>query len=81
MADEPVKVRRVRAGLYEVVGERCACGGVLRIDRVGSGDGTWETFCRSCQRCDCDGWRTLGVARREVRGFIRALTNKGDRGG
>lgn len=53
------KAYMIRPGLYRIEGVRCGCGGELRVERCGSGDYLWETFCVACKSCDCNGWATL----------------------
>jgi hypothetical protein len=64
------RVERVRKGLYRIVGLLCRCGGDLFIDKCGSGDFRWETFCMKCKDCDWNGWPTLKDAVSEARGFF-----------
>lgn len=61
-------LKKIRAGLYEVVSVKCRCGGNLRIEKdspnrgVSEKDFKWESFCIKCLSCDPNGWRTLGNA-------------------
>lgn len=50
-----------RSKRWRVEGVRCRCGGELFIDRVASHDPDfrYETFCKGCLSCDCNGWRTI----------------------
>lgn len=58
--------QRIRAGLYQVVGAVCQCGGAIRLDKSGRrGEFLWETFCVQCHSADPNGWPTLSEAMRE----------------
>jgi hypothetical protein len=59
--------KRIRIGLYRIVGAVCGCGGDLYLERYNT-DGTpisndpkfrWETFCLECKACDPNGWATI----------------------
>jgi hypothetical protein len=53
------RCRNLGQGRWEVIGRVCGCGGTLFIDRNGTGNFKYETFCGSCSKCDPNGWRTL----------------------
>lgn len=62
------RLRKVRAGLYEIVGVKCGgdkifgpCGGAIFTERNGRGQFTWETYCEKCKTCDFNGHRTLAM--------------------
>ncbi len=68
----PVRIQRSRASYgnlravkrsgdtWLIEGATCKCGGILIIDRCGSrGEFLYETYCKSCRACDCNGWPTI----------------------
>lgn len=36
----PFRLEMIRAGLYEIVGQKCGCGGRLHTERLGRGEFT-----------------------------------------
>lgn len=63
------RLTKLRAGHYDS-NQRCECGGRVLIERVGTGDWRWESYCEKCLTCDCNGWPTLAKAQQEVAGYF-----------
>lgn len=75
-----ISARRIRKGLFEIVGLTCECGGILQIESH-KADGKplsveqewkWETFCTKCKSCDPEGWPTLVDCLLNARAYFNA---------
>ena len=52
--------RKFYAGMYEIVGRACQCGGTLLANRTSStGMLRWEMYCEECLAADNNGYSTL----------------------
>jgi hypothetical protein len=72
-----VKVKPMLTKVHEtrwrMDGVNCGCGGTLYIDRNGSGEWRYETFCQQCLTCDVNGWRTLRQCLEESPEYFAAI--------
>jgi len=67
------KTRKIRTGLYMLVGVLHAplCGGQIFAEGGMSTERAfrWECYCKQCQACDPNGWRTLAECVKEAPAF------------
>ncbi|WP_417744782.1 hypothetical protein [Rosistilla oblonga] len=65
-----MSIKKVRAGKYRTNIIHRNCGGTIEIEKVGSGEFAWESYCDKCLDCDPNGWYSLTVAAHEASSFF-----------